>query len=241
MPGRKRNASPESTIDSSKHAAENEEYVVESIIRHRRYRKRVQYLIKWEGYDVEESTWEHETNLTNCPTILHPYQVENGIESESAQEKSTEKRQRTEAPPIDSDASSQVTAASQISSASGTENGDAEDSAEESVYESAPEDNLPDVASFGEGNSGDTDESSIAETGWDRGWTAKKVLGVTRYPDNSLWVLVAWNGGDHIPDLVPNMVANEKCPELMIEYYEAHLKWQIYPGKKKAGKRGSSE
>lgn len=51
-----------------------EEYVVEAI-RDRRYNMRLkerEFLIKWQGYEEEENTWEPEGNL-NCPGIIESF------------------------------------------------------------------------------------------------------------------------------------------------------------------------
>ncbi|OHS95270.1 hypothetical protein TRFO_02272 [Tritrichomonas foetus] len=58
-------------------------YEVEAILDHRTRYGKIQYLMKWKGYDDEdENTWEYETNL-NCPDILSEYkakQKKNGID-----------------------------------------------------------------------------------------------------------------------------------------------------------------
>jgi len=233
------------------------EYVVESIIRHRRYRRQFQYLIKWEGYSVEESTWEFEDNLTNCPEILENYKKQMEENPPPTTTKRRPKKSR-----LDSDGSQASPPSIETLETDAGENkksdgekpdGEKENDGDE-VYESA-DDHLPDVTSNGshedtttaadDGGTTDGEEpdessmnssssSSGTETGWDRGWVARKVLGVTRNPDNSLWVLISWQNSNFPPELVPNHIANEKCPALMIEYYEKHLFWKTYGGKKRA-------
>jgi len=44
-----------------------EEYVVEEIIDSRMFRRRLQYLVKWEGYGLEANTWEDSGNVANAP------------------------------------------------------------------------------------------------------------------------------------------------------------------------------
>jgi len=74
------------------------------------------------------------------------------------------------------------------------------------------------------------DTSGAIDNGFNKGYEPKKVLGVTRYPDDTLWVLVAWkvnrNKPMPEPELIPSYLANEKCPQLMIEYYQKHLQWK---------------
>lgn len=50
------------------------EYEVEAILAHRSRRRRMEFLVKWAGYDAaKDSTWEPLKALTNSPTILHKY------------------------------------------------------------------------------------------------------------------------------------------------------------------------
>ncbi len=51
------------------------EYEVENILDHRTSRNGTTFLIKWQGYPMEDNTWEPEKNLTNCHEILHAYKV----------------------------------------------------------------------------------------------------------------------------------------------------------------------
>lgn len=49
-------------------------YEVERILAHRIIRGRLQYFVKWLGWDnPEDNTWEPEENLLHCPRILREY------------------------------------------------------------------------------------------------------------------------------------------------------------------------
>jgi len=54
-----------------------EEYVVEAILNSRMFRKRLQYLVKWEGYSIEHNTWEYAENVDNAPEKVAGYHVKN--------------------------------------------------------------------------------------------------------------------------------------------------------------------
>ena len=50
-----------------------QEYEVEALLAHRKFRGRLQYLVKWKGYDNSENTWEPESNLTHMEDLLSEY------------------------------------------------------------------------------------------------------------------------------------------------------------------------
>jgi len=50
-----------------------QEYKVEAILAHRRFRGKYQYLVKWKGYDSSKNTWEPESNLTHMEELLDEY------------------------------------------------------------------------------------------------------------------------------------------------------------------------
>jgi hypothetical protein len=50
-----------------------EEYHVKKILKHRKIGKKTQYLVQWEGYHIEDATWEPEQNLRNAKEIIADY------------------------------------------------------------------------------------------------------------------------------------------------------------------------
>jgi hypothetical protein len=58
-----------------------EEFKVESIISHRRQRGNSQYLVKWLGWPLSESTWEDKKQLTHCDSALKNFHEEAGRRS----------------------------------------------------------------------------------------------------------------------------------------------------------------
>ena len=57
-----------------------EEYEVEGIINHRvKCNGEKEFLIKYLGYDENESKWLREDELGNCQEILEEYKVDNGL------------------------------------------------------------------------------------------------------------------------------------------------------------------
>ena len=52
---------------------DDEEYVVERILDKRFYKNQLQYLVKWDGYSEEQSTWEPKENL-DCPDLIKAFE-----------------------------------------------------------------------------------------------------------------------------------------------------------------------
>jgi len=52
---------------------EEEEFIVEKILKKRMNKKIVEYFIKWEGFDDSENTWEPARNL-NCPEMISDFE-----------------------------------------------------------------------------------------------------------------------------------------------------------------------
>ena len=55
---------------SSSSEEEQGEYKVEAILQKRRQAGKTQYLIKWEGYDESDNTWEPIENLAGCEDMI---------------------------------------------------------------------------------------------------------------------------------------------------------------------------
>jgi hypothetical protein len=66
-------------------------YEVESIITHRRYRNKLQYLIKWYNYDTQDATWEpSESIASTAPDIVAYYHRRHpNISASNSQQQST--------------------------------------------------------------------------------------------------------------------------------------------------------
>jgi len=45
---------------------QSQEYEVESILSSRERRCKIEYLVKWKGYPLEEATWEKEDDIKNA-------------------------------------------------------------------------------------------------------------------------------------------------------------------------------
>lgn len=60
------------SISSPKTIIHEKEYEVESIVKHRRKNRLIQYLVRWKNYPPDQDTWQLESDLS-CPKILNTY------------------------------------------------------------------------------------------------------------------------------------------------------------------------
>jgi hypothetical protein len=61
-------------LESSIGEPDEEFYQVETILDKKKQGKKTLYLVKWEGYSVEESTWEPISNLKNVKDMVKLYE-----------------------------------------------------------------------------------------------------------------------------------------------------------------------
>ena len=55
----------------------DEEYEVDYIVASRIYRRQLQYLVHWKGYEDHEHTWEPASNVKNAPLVVEHFYKEN--------------------------------------------------------------------------------------------------------------------------------------------------------------------
>lgn len=155
-----------------------EEFSVEKILDKRTMKNgKIEYFLKWKGYDDSENTWEPLENL-DCPDLIAEFEENWKKKQEKKKEEESTKRKRS---------STTVVAAT----------------------ETAPQKKSKDNVS--------------ENKGFSRGLEPEKIIGATE-TNGDLKFLIKWKGCNET-DTVLAKEANQKCPQVVIDFYEERLTW----------------
>lgn len=216
----------------------------------------ITYLIKWEGYPDNENTWEPKENITSKNLIAQfeknlkskedqektnegkeliskekPLSTEesnvtgrrnkrksSAIENaplETSEEKTNTKKENSRKKVL-----KQETMAEEDSAAKKVDNSRSRSSSKGKQPASANVSNVGTTNEESVGVKGDDNEPS----GFGRNLPPEEIVGATEMNGN-LTFLIKWKGSEEA-SLVPAKEANEKCPQLVIQFYEARLTWK---------------
>jgi len=183
-----------------------EEYVVEKILEKRIVKGKIEYYLKWQGFEnPADNTWEPEENL-GCPELIAEFErVLEEKEKKKKAEKEKAQQKRRPGPASAMAASSERKENKRESSTV-----DAASSAKKAK---------PTAKESARGAT-----SKVAEvSGFDRNLLPEKIIGATD-SSGELMFLMKWKDTDEA-DLVPSRQANVKCPHIVIAFYEERLTW----------------
>ncbi|KAK9764685.1 hypothetical protein K7432_018673 [Basidiobolus ranarum] len=175
--------SKEENPQESEEEPEEEVYVVEKVVKHRKRDGKVQYFLKWKGYPHSENTWEDEDNVF-CTDLIEEYWKNRGASTSSPVARPGPKSQVSKRK-VESD---------------------------EEIDEVQP---TKKTTTF-PGANADSWEDLIAN-----------IETVERNDKEELMVYVVWKDDSRTVHL--NTVMHQKCPLLMLQFYEAHLKFKLAP------------
>uniref|UniRef100_A0A182Q176 Heterochromatin protein 1 n=1 Tax=Anopheles farauti TaxID=69004 RepID=A0A182Q176_9DIPT len=176
-----------------------EEYVVEKVVDRRERKGKVEYLLKWKGYDSSNNTWEPRENL-DCPELIKAFEQTRGdAAKKDGSKKRTPKKKKT-GESDDNDGSDE----------------DARDNG--SIVSSKSRNNDESDHKTTESDAGDE------MNGFEKGYVPEKILGATE-SNKELLFLIQWKDKDKA-QLVTSKDARKYCPQLLIDFYEERLIWQ---------------
>jgi len=199
--------------DSNKSNDEPEEFSVERIIDKRVVRGKTEYFLKWKGYPEEENTWEPVENL-DCDELISEFERVRA-EKEAAKKKAEPtpgpKKKQQEKTKLNTSAKEETP---KVKKRKPDEDAEKPEEKKEEVKKKKSISATPKPKK---------DEEKVK--GFDRGLDAEKIIGATD-SSGELMFLMKWKGIDEA-DLVPAKVANVRCPQIVIKFYEERLTWHI--------------
>jgi len=199
------------------------EFNVEKILNRRVRSGRVEYFLKWKGFDDTENTWEPEGNL-DCPELIEEFENNRKAAEASKKEKGTPKR--TSAPLV-KQPSKDTTLPLPLKRKAGVLESSPTHSPTLSPI--APKPILtPSPATTPILSKPAPAPAPVilppTKVGFERGLAPDVIIGATD-SGGSLKFLIMWEGCGEA-DLVPAAEANSKCPQLVIAFYEERLSWR---------------
>ncbi|XP_057381699.1 chromobox protein homolog 1-like [Daphnia carinata] len=209
--------------------SEEEEYTVEKVLDRRERKGRVEYLLKWKGYDEDDNTWEPEENL-DCPALISVF-------LNKRKEEDKERRKEVERILYGSYCSSKDRKRPEVGENQKTKEQRQKEiknmSKDTVCFPSQPildrpsssaETRNSELAQKREKSAGITTKENNHPRGFDRKFEPEKILAATD-TTGELWFLMKWKSRN-IPELVPAREANLKCPQVVIKFYEDRLSFQ---------------
>lgn len=248
---------------NSEGEGQEEEYSVEKILNKRVTKGKVEYYLKWKGYNEEDNTWEPEENL-DCEELIKEFE-----EKLQKKEKAKKERSKEQSKDQQKDASergrkrtlSNSTIASATSDAGPskerkrgtppkrggsktvekvdkTDKFDKPDDENEDEVENDDEENIieeNDIAENSLDNSNDSNMTANDPVSVLRNSSREpeSIIGATD-SSGQLMFLLKWKGIEEA-DLIPAKEANLMCPQVVIKFYEERLTWHAPPGNNKNG------
>jgi len=221
-----------------------EEYIVEKIVGKREIEGQIQYLLKWQGYEDSENTWEPVENVTSKALIVEfeksaKAKEDNKTPSRKSSRKSSVSEERKEEnvaeenkeTPVAIEKKKEKTTGKKNEEPSGKKN--EEPSGKKNEKSSGKKNEEPpskkkktEIDADNEMKKADKGKKvgNDEPTGFARGLPPQEIVGATEL-NGKLMFLVKWQGSDEA-SLVPAVEANAECPQFVIKFYEERLTWK---------------
>ncbi|KAI9651698.1 MAG: hypothetical protein M1831_000513 [Alyxoria varia] len=213
---------------------DEEEYVVEKLLDHKFKGKKgiVEYLIKWEGW--EETTWEPEENLEGCDDKMNEY-------FESIGGKPTPRPTGNKRKASQNGVSGTPTQTSSARGRKKAKTEDEDDSTGTPAASGGKRGRASGATSGGVKNLVTDSNGNVVKWNAPKGSWEKEVIAVDtleRGDDGKLKGFIVWAGGHKSQH--PTSVLNEKCPQKMLQFYEAHINSTFSPNHPQQGENNKA-
>lgn len=186
--------------NSGDDSGSEEEYVVDKIVGRRERKGKVEYFLKWKGYESDSNTWEPRENL-DCPELIKAFEQSRTDGKKDAGKKRTSKKKK-----------------------SGGDSANENDGSDEEGRDGTVSMKSNKSKSVDDDGKQAENEQVEEMNGFEKGYIPEKILGATE-GDNELLFLIQWKDKDRA-QLVKSKEARKHCPQLVIDFYEERLIWQ---------------
>ncbi|KAF9140556.1 hypothetical protein BG015_001591 [Linnemannia schmuckeri] len=204
------------------------EYEVERVVGHKHTKGRLQYYLKWNGYDSDENTWEDRENVY-CVDLIEAY----WMRLEQAGGSRTDSKGKDGVP-----VKKEPTRTAKSNGAKTTKKDRDGDTMTDMTHvkrqkTSNASKGVKKAEDGSEGGASSNNYSNnnitINSSGWTppKSWTSweekvESILTVER-SNQKLLIRLQWNNGRETQH--PIEVAHQKCPQKLIQFYESHIKF----------------
>ncbi|EGF77697.1 hypothetical protein BATDEDRAFT_91354 [Batrachochytrium dendrobatidis JAM81] len=213
---------------SSEESLDDEEFEVERIIKFRKHQGVEQFYIKWKGYPDSDNTWEP-TDVVDAPDLVKEFwstQASKGKKARTSTSRSRAiepqasppKRQKT---PIakNGKSASQPSRTSKKGATSKSASKPNPSSKKKTIEEEESSESLQKIYLSPDALTAEMRD----KLSWENDVESIETMEMASSSTDDLLVYINWNDGKKI--VVASKVANAKCPQKIIKFYENHLKF----------------
>lgn len=187
-------------------------YYVERIVGRRKRKRNYEYFVKWVDWPHEQNTWEPIEHLSECLDMIEEYNRQVQLSKDASHKPNVELKKDPK-----SDGKSNGELKKRNTKKSNV------DSEQRILTDSS---NQKEMRCTSNGQETSENSAKRVPNGFERGWVADEIVGATD-SGGVLKFLIKWKGkDDDTEELVPAKIARHIVPQMVIEFYEKHTRWE---------------